>query len=370
MNFSLSLVTLARSSKIYFSAIVFLFIAMLISRIYLDGFVHGLDYGLFFPDGVHYAYRTLKFLGFDDGEASAQVANWFTIHGNSNSVIQPIFLEDKYNPVFHIVKFRLLYSILSLPFVGVLGIIGMIMVPIIVTLGIFLLIGYYGIQTNTKIVTIFLILVLSTSFTFPRWMISDLSDPLLAGLFFLVIPVLKIQSTKLQYSALTLLILLTSMTRLSIPYWIAIGFVLYIQRRRVQALYISLIGTGLAIPVLNAIFNRSAGEGSANSTEGLSLLARSKNAVEVVVTEIAQLVLMDRLFFLLLILGFVISILNITKIECQLFLAIFLVALAQEMYVGEVGVNLRYQLPAIPIMLYVIQANFQLTLNRVLRLAK
>ncbi len=87
MKSRLDLKKIANSSYMYIMSILFIFLAMVTSRIYLDGFVQGLDYGIFFPDGVHYAYRTLKFIGLSDLQASEQVATWFTVHGNTNSII-------------------------------------------------------------------------------------------------------------------------------------------------------------------------------------------------------------------------------------------------------------------------------------------
>lgn len=363
MKSRLNLNKIGNSSYTYITAILFIFFAMVTSRIYLDGFVQGLDYGIFFPDGVHYAYRTLKFMGLSDLQASEQVANWFTVHGNSNSIIEAKFLQDGFNPVFHIVKFRILYSILSIPFVSIFGIIGMVAVPILVTLIIFLLIGYYGHKSQTKAITLVLVLILSTSFTFPRWMISDLSDPLMVGLVFLVIPTLRIKSSKVQLTALSLLILLSSLTRLSTPYWVAIGVVLFIQRKRVQSITVLILGIGLGIPVLNTII--SGGNSVPAQDQQNSIILRAEKGVKVLVTEFAQLVLMDRLFLILLVTGFTISALNITKLESQMFIAVFAIGLAQEIYVGEVGVNLRYELPAIPFMIYSIQSNYHATLGKI-----
>ncbi len=363
MKSRLDLKKIANSSYMYIMAILFIFLAMVTSRIYLDGFVQGLDYGIFFPDGVHYAYRTLKYIGLSDLQASEQVANWFTVHGNSNSIIEAKFLQDGFNPVFHIVKFRILYSILSIPFVSIFGIMGMVAVPILVTLTIFLLIGYFGHKTQTKAITLVLMLILSISFTFPRWMISDLSDPLMVGLFFLVIPTLRIKSIKLQLIILSLLILFSSFTRLSTPYWVAIGVVLFIQRKRVQSIIVFTLGIGLGIPVLNAIIN--GGNSVPAQDQQISIISRAEKGVHVLVTGFAQLMLMDRLFLILLFIGFTISALNITKFESQLFIAVFVIGLAQEIYVGEVGVNLRYELPAIPFMIYSIQSNYHATLSKI-----
>lgn len=362
MKNKLYLSQIANSAYAYLTAIVVIFLAMVTSRLYLDGFVQGLDYGIFFPDGVHYAYKTLKFAGLSESQASDQVANWFTVHGNSNSIIEAKFLQDEFNPVFHIVKYRILYSILSIPFVSIFGIMGMVAVPILVTLAIFLLIGYYGFKTQTKAITLVLLLILSTSFTFPRWMISDLTDPLLAGLVFLVIPTLRIKSQKIQLITISILILLSSLTRLSAPYWIAIGVVLFIQHKKAHAAIVSILGIGLGIPVLKTIIS-GVGSDSSQSNQ-VSISSRAEKGLEVIFTEFAQLLLMDRIFLLLLIIGFIVSALNIKKIESQLFIAVFIIGLAQEIYVGEVGVNLRYELPAIAIMIYSIQSNYHATLSK------
>lgn len=368
MNTRLNLSKIVNSPIAYLTAISTIFLSMLTSRLYLDGFVHGLDYGIFFPDGVHYAFRTLKLIGLSDLQASEQVANWFMLYGNTNSVIEAKFLQDANNPVFHIVKYRIFYSILSIPFVKIFGIMGMVVVPILVTLTIFLLIGYYGYKFQTKAITLVLLLILSVSFTFPRWMISDLSDPLMAGLVFLVIPTLRIKNRQAQLLTLSILILLSSFTRLASPYWVAIGVVLLIQRKRMQAMTVFILGIGLGIPILNTIIN--GGSRVASQDERISIISRAENGVEVLFTEFAQLLLMDRLFLIVLIIGFALSALNITKMESQLFIAVFAIGLAQEIYVGEVGVNLRYELPAIPLMIYSIQSSYHATLSKIVLLRK
>ena len=134
------------------------------------------------------------------------------------------------------------------------------------------------------------------------------------------------------------------------------------------AVIVSILGIGFGIPVFNTIINGFSNDPSQDNQ--VSIISRAENGVVVVVTELAQLVLMDRLFLILLIIGFTISALHITKIESQLFIAVFAIGLAQEIYVGEAGVNLRYELPAIPIMIYAIQSNYHATLSKISQLRK
>ena len=130
-----------------------------------------------------------------------------------------------------------------------------------------------------------------------------------------------------------------------------------------QSITVLVLGIGLGIPVLNSIIN--GGNSVPAQDQQNSIILRAEKGVQVLVTEFAQLMLMDRLFLILLVIGFIISALNITKFESQLFIAVFAIGLAQEIFVGEVGVNLRYELPAIPFMIYSIQSNYHATLSKI-----
>jgi hypothetical protein len=67
--------------KKYFLLLLVLVSASLavLARLKFNGLVYGLDFGLFHPDGVHYASKALQFAGVDQVTLAQEVSKWYSI---------------------------------------------------------------------------------------------------------------------------------------------------------------------------------------------------------------------------------------------------------------------------------------------------
>ena len=94
-----------------------------------NGPILGFDYAIYQPDGASYTFRTLSFLYENPSEAANRVSEWYVLNGFKHNIIAPFTLLPENSPVWHLVAPRILYPLLSLPFVAALGIPGMLVVP-------------------------------------------------------------------------------------------------------------------------------------------------------------------------------------------------------------------------------------------------
>jgi hypothetical protein len=113
------------------------------------------------------------------------------------------------------------------------------------------------------------------------------------------------------------------------------------------------------------------------STLGVSILPAEKGQstlekifniplsfLRVVSIDIAQLAVLDRLFLIYLVVGLLISIFYFKNIASQYFIAILLAGYLLGAVNGTLGVNFRYQLPAIPFCAWSILASWPIIQNR------
>ena len=240
----------------------------IISRLKFNGLVLDFDYGVYQPDGSHYTYRTLTFLGIDSSAAAERVVNWYQIHGIKHNVFLPSFLMPENSGAWGLSAPRVLYPFLSVPFVYLLGIPGMLVIPA-ASLALLVFCVYRMSELRGKQPIGFLIvLVLCTSPTVLRWMIANITDSLLAALF-AVVALLLMSKTTLPYWywGMSLLIVSTSITRFSLPIWIGISVVLWINRMRKQSLWVFVLSTISFLPTF--LYMPSSAVLPANAEEGV-----------------------------------------------------------------------------------------------------
>lgn len=315
-----------------------------------NGLVFGFDYGLYQPDGKYYTYMTLDFINHNPKLSAQSVVNWYATHGYKGNVFQISDLIPETSPVYHYISNRFLYPLLSIPFVYFLGIPGMLIVPAISFL--VLLLSIQKISNDNKLiyVGICICIILSSSPTVIRWMFLNTTDSLLAGLFsFVVILLYKLHARQNgKYFQLFLLIILTSATRFSLVFWIAIAVVLFLDRKKLIAILIVSTAFICSIPALVLTLNVSVlpSENSLGALQKCFYLPIS--FIKVVSTDILQLAVLDRLFLFFLFTGFLISLLHHKNIASQYFYAVLLAGYLLGAVNGTLGVNFRYQLPVIP----------------------
>jgi hypothetical protein len=197
-------------------------------------------------------------------------------------------------------------------------------------------------------------------------MIWNGTDALLAGLFSYVALLLYNLHKKpdQKYFQLFLLILLTSATRFSLVFWVAIAIVIYFKRKKLLALMIVLISSICSLPALFSTLGVSIlpAEKDQSTLEKISNIPLS--FLKVVSIDTAQLAVLDRLFLIYLVAGLLISILYFKSMASQYFIAVLLAGYLLGAVNGTLGVNFRYQLPAIPFCAWSIIASWPLIQNR------
>lgn len=209
-------------------------------------------------------------------------------------------------------------------------------------------------------------IILSNSPTVIRWMIWNGTDALLAGLFGYVVILLYNLQTKpnQKYFQLFILIILTAATRFSLVFWIAIAVVMYFNRKKFLALMTVLLSSLCSLPALFSTLGVSIlpAEKDQTTLEKISNIPLS--FLRVISIDIAQLAVLDRLLLIYLVAGLLISTLYLKNIASQYFVAVLLAGYLLGAVNGTLGVNFRYQMPAIPFCAWSIVASWPLIQNR------
>lgn len=340
--------------KKYFLLLLVLVSASLavLARLKFNGLVYGLDFGLFHPDGVHYASKALQLAGVDQVTLAQEVSKWYSIKSEKIGNITPQSVIDlqQFYP-----RGRLLYPLLSAPFVYLFGISGMLVIPIISFMLLLANIFFMGVKYQRIEIATFLIVILSISPTFLRWMINDCSDALFVVLLSFIPIVLKLDGRWKPFVFTSLVIILASMTRFSLPIFLSIAVVLLIQKQRFNSLAVASISVISNLPALTETNRFFLGATDAGFWEKIVQLPVS--AAKVGFFELAQLAVLDRLLLYFLIFSVVLSILNLKKASSQYFIAIILSVWALGAINGTLGVNFRFQIPVLFFSCWVILEN-------------
>ena len=350
--------------KLYLRQNFYLIVVLLLwalsvgSRFWANGIAFGLDYGIYQPDGANYAFRALLFLGRDSNEAANQVVSWYQTHGFKNNIFEATFLTPDNATVWGLVAPRVVYSILSMPFVFAFGIPGMLIIPALSLLVLLLTIVHLGRRADRTLLAIAVIFGISVSPTVSRWMLANLTDSPLTALFAVVVIFLaRVKGTRSARFQLTTLILLTSFTRFCLPIWIAIALVLFVNSKRMDALVVLLASLVAAIPTFlmmptNAVLPGSDPVGLVSKVVGVFF-----SFFKVSFWELAQLAVLDRVLLVMLVLALAISILTWREINSQFYIAVLFSVLFIGAINGTIGVNFRYQLPVLGFMAWVLISN-------------
>ena len=362
MNFRLK-----KNTLLYITALTMWAVAVLIKLKY-NGLVLGFDYGLFHPDGTLYTTRTLDWAGFTEVEAANKVSIWYNLYSykfnNTNS-------SDFYYSVNHLYADyapRILYPLLSIPFVKVFGIAGMLIVPILSLLMVMVMVAQLGILHNKLFASFLVLIMVSSSSTVLRWMMINATDALLVGLFSLVAYNLSRTRTNFSwYTIFGILIVLTSLTRLSILFWFAIALVLLIRKKTYKSIFVALVSIIAVIPTL--LNDSSSSFLTVESDKELSqrILLYPFYVLKIAFYEFSQLFILDRILFFMCILSLYYSIRYFYKDSSKYLLFVFCAGILTGALNGTVGVNFRYQLPVITFICWSIIDNSSLYLKRSLK---
>jgi hypothetical protein len=324
-------------------------LAAVLSRITKNGEIYGLNYYLLQPDGALYHALTLRFLGSSWEQSIYAVNEFFLQHAGYQ-----YFSETISNDVIRVLQTRPLLSILSIPFVALIGQWGMIIVPSLSLLLIGITFWKVGKLLKAEFLAVALFTILTLSLTVSRWMISDLTDPISVAMFaILCLGMLLGLST----GKLILITFLALVTRPIGPIIIValIPFLHDTSRRKVLTVTsFAALGT-IALSLYSP---HSAGTAtSGDYTLKNRIMDFPEHLVKVVFVEFGQLFVMDRLLFLFLVFSVVIALATFTNTWSKSFLAVLIVTFLMGAWNGALGVNYRYQLTSL------ISASFMILVN-------
>ena len=330
--------------------------AAVISRLIKNGDIYGLNYNLFQPDGALYHAYTLHLQGYSWPE-SARLVNQFFVDRIGSS-----YLGDTIAPAIQEVIFtRPLLSILSVPFVFLFGQFGMLVIPALSYLVVGIVLFLVGKKVNRPYLAALLFFILTLSSSVNRWMVSDLTDGLLVALIALIYLSLFYSKTRVFTSVLVVLALLT---RPSGPLLVALLLPFAFVYRKASiylGVLLSIAGT-VALVFISP-------EASGTQTTGIYTVNQriqdfALHAVKVLVVELGQLFVMDRILFVVLVAVTSIAIVTLRNVYSQSYLLLLVACFAMGAWNGALGVNFRYQLPVIVAGAIVIILNFGEVVNR------
>jgi hypothetical protein len=121
------------------------------------------------------------------------------------------------------------------PFVKFFGIPGMLVVPALSLLMVLLVVGKVGKLLRSKSISLFLVASICGTPTIMRWMLANITDSLLVGLFSIAIYLMLFNNkiTWNWYVAIAFIIILAGLTRFCLFFWIAIAVVYLIRKEKI-----------------------------------------------------------------------------------------------------------------------------------------
>jgi len=339
-------------SKHHISGALFIIVIWVITTIAkwkYNGLILGFDYGAYQPDGAHYTYRTLTFLGNSPIHSAELVSSWYQNYSYKMKEINPLGLLPENNGAWGLVRTRILYPILSVPFVFIWGIPGMLVVPSLSLLALMLSPLILAKKVSQVVFACGLVFLVSASPTVSRWMLANLTDSLLVGLFSIYFS-LFLNNTLAKRSRLIvdlIFIFLTAFTRFCFPFWMGLSIILFLRRNYSRA---SILLVGSLVSAVPSFL--TGGESSILPAEkeaplGYKLLLLPLNFLKISFFEVAQLAVIDRVLLALLVVALIMSVRTYRETTSQLFLVILLAGLFIGAINGTIGVNFRYQLPVL-----------------------
>lgn len=348
--------------SLYYFVVVAIWLICVAARLKFNGLVYNLDFGLFQPDGMYYSFKTLEFLGWSDKAAHTEVINWYQANSTKFQSLDLVSFNDPTSNPWLVTKFRFVYPLLSVPFVYLFGLSGMLVVPALSLLCFLIFVQMIAKKYEIPRVGIILIFLFSTSTTLLRWTTVNYSDGLLLALFSLFAYLVYISGESWTIGNLTLLsliVFLALFTRQTLPIWILIGAYFLCTKKRSAGFITILTSLTCSVPSLLTFpydqFFNSKQDG--NLLE--SLLKFFGDALYVNAIEIAQLVVLDRILLIILLIALYCAFKFRHETYSHLFLLSTFSAVSINSLVGVAGVNFRYLLPVLPFAtLVILRSNF------------
>jgi hypothetical protein len=340
-------------------------------KIRFNGLVFGLDYGLYHPDGALYSTRAFDWSGFSESQSAKIVSDWYNIHAFKFNFTIPNDLYYANHHLYPEYSTRILYPLLSVPFIKLMGMQGMLVVPALSLLLLMLIVAKIGLTLQKPLSTLVVVFLLSSSTTVLRWMLSNTTDALLTGIFALIAFVLfKKLSAVSWYVYIGILIVLSGVTRFSLLFWLGIGLVLFLNNSKTKGIYTALLSIVVVLPTILSHSGNSflAVEGNRPFLERLFLYPFY--LIKVTVYEFAQLFVFDKILFFMCIFSVYFSVRTFEKISSKYLLIMFATGLLMGALNGNVGVNFRYQLPVLVFVCWSLLDNASPRIEKLIKLNK
>jgi len=319
------------------------------SRVLFNGMVFEFDYHLYHPDGAAYTYMALKYAGASHLEASQEVLAWYGVNAKPGTSFDMTFFSKDDNPiVWGLAQTRVVYPLLSAPFVLLFGIKGMLVVPIISFFLLSIFTMELGRVTRNLPLALGIVFIITTSTSVSRWYIANITDGLLATILAAsLLVVIRLNHSTWSLFLLGLLVVMGSFTRFSLPYWFGLAIFLILRGARPLAIVVSVVSILSFIPTF---LNRPGSESFVAGAQGDGLaraLYLPISASRVLFIEISQLVALDRSLLLLISAALIVSLVRWKQVSAQVFVIMSLAGWSIGALNGVLGVNFRYQLPIV-----------------------
>ncbi len=361
----------AYKDTIYITITLLLVGISIASRLSFNGSMFGFDYYLYQPDGAAYTYMALKLTGTSHEIAAREVITWYSLYAEPGSNFSKEFFNADSNPaVWGLVTTRIVYPLLSAPFVGILGIPGMLAIPVISFVLFLYLILWLGKATSNRTLAYLLVVLISISPTILRWYVANITDGLLATIISIAfVVILRFREQPWSWFLLSFLVVLGSFTRFSLPYWLALSVILMILGKLKLGLFLSVISVVSFVPSLQSMVEvRDKADAFLPVVTGSTLekvLLLPWSAIRVLFFEFAQLAAIDRLLLILILGAALLSLLHFKALSSRFFLLVSLAGWSIGTLNGTIGVNFRYQLPIIFFACFVLldRSNFLVSLR-------
>jgi hypothetical protein len=214
-----------RNRALVLSALLSFGVIHLTQRLFFYGKYGRFNFDLLYPDGACYTFRALKLAGYSSAYATKAIQIAYAKYGLHSGIPSPDYL----NTGCASTAGRIFYPLLSTPFVKLFGVYGMVLCQIIILLGLIILPLKTAIKRNISNIQILVAgsLFINSTIIF-RWGISNLVDPLLSLMFLcgaiLVEHISERKKTSIFLIIIFMLIIvLGSFTKRSFPIWILLS---------------------------------------------------------------------------------------------------------------------------------------------------
>ena len=337
-----------------------LWIITVASRFAYNGLIFGFDYGLFHPDGSLYAFKTLALMGLSQQEAGVQVANWYAEHAYKLNSINPESLFFDNNPQWVIYGTRLAYPILSIPFVALFGMYGLLVIPALSFLVLIFGIVLLGKHFKSFWVALVVIFSMTVSPTVGRWMLINSTDSLLVALVMvLTYLVLKDVRNSIWYPLVSAIVVVGSYTRFSLFLWLGFAIGLVFARQFIRAFVLSVVAIGCFVPTLFLDFQSAVLPNEGNSSLLVKATKLPVSMARMAFYDLAQLAVLDRVLLLIVFIAVLLAVRNRRKLSSLYFLSVLFMLWCTAGLNGTPGVNFRYELPILPLLAWVLIENLK-----------